>query len=192
MEMPISRAAAYLKRNRTTHSWAGDSNLMSRSCPNTQTLHDHMLQTRAAGVDTSNNRRSTNVVYRSPPSSCSSSPGRSTSSEKSSRGDKKSLERPSSSYSYDGGFFISANNASKDFFVIDPEWVSEDQTVKKLDPNGDGGSGGRSVGGGGGGGGGGGTSTTNSSWRRSFMWNSYRRSKSAPPPKYRNPITWKY
>ena len=50
MEMPISRGAAYIKRNRTTHSWYGDGGqgfgLMSTSMPCARTLEDHMRRSR--------------------------------------------------------------------------------------------------------------------------------------------------
>ena len=52
MDMPISRASAFLKRNRTTHSWYGDwtspNHLMSQSYPSARTLEDHMRNARAA------------------------------------------------------------------------------------------------------------------------------------------------
>lgn len=103
--------------------------------------------------------------------------------------------RPSSAYSYDGGFFITANNHGKDSFVINPEWVSEDETVKKLN-------GGQDVklamhgerGGEGDGGTGGGASRdgVDGTKPKLITWKSYasKRSKSAPPARLRNPITW--
>ena len=54
MDMPITRASAYFKRNRTTHSWCEDwafpNELMARSCPGGgggRTLEDHMRRERA-------------------------------------------------------------------------------------------------------------------------------------------------
>lgn len=176
MDIPLSRAAAYMKRNRSTHAWSGlgSSDLMSRSCPNARTLADHMRQTRSSAqfVDFRQGRNFSNTSPRrsagEPPSSSESSPGPSRSSTISIRKKEAGFKgRPSSAYSYDGGFFISANNASKDFFVINPEWVSEVETARRLS-----------------------SKASGHGWK-SHPWtgNDFRRSKSAPPAKYRNPIT---
>ena len=69
---------------------------------------------------------------------------------------------------------MTANNAAKDFFVIDPEWVSEDGSVKKLS----GGDEAKKI------------VTQSRAPPRVITWKSYKRSRSAPPIKYRNPITW--
>ena len=106
--------------------------------------------------------------------------------------DVTDASRPSSAYSYDGGLFVTANNRNKDFFVINPEWVSEDETVKKLS---------------------GGVETkmamsqedaakgecdvVDAPRPQPITWKSYARrnpsrsrASSAPPARLRNPITW--
>ncbi|CAG5129190.1 unnamed protein product [Candidula unifasciata] len=109
MNRPISHAIAYQKRNQTTHIWTDSSQLMSRSLPTSSFLH------------------------RSYGSSAASSPrsSRDTSSEKTSPAGKPTRTRPSSSYSYDGGFFVGAHTGQAEYFVIHPDWVSEAITLKK-------------------------------------------------------------
>ena len=115
-------------------------------------------------------------MFDAAPSSSSSSPGPTTAAKipREKGGPLDEDRRPSSAYSYDGGFFVTANNAAKDFFVIDPEWVSEDDTVRKMS----GGAEAKKL------------ITQSKAPPRIITWKSYKRSRSAPPAKYRNPITW--
>ncbi|XP_067665501.1 uncharacterized protein [Haliotis asinina] len=71
-------------------------------------------------------------------------------------------KRPSTTYEYDGGVFA-PTTPRRDFFVIHPDWVSESVTVQKL--------------------------SLNERTKKSSTWPG-RRCRSAPPPKFRNPITW--
>lgn len=73
-------------------------------------------------------------------------------------------ESARSKYEYDGGIFDTSNYPRKEYFVIHPDWVSEAMTIQKLSLND----------------------------RKPVMSSSWpgRRCKSAPPPKYRNIITW--
>lgn len=145
MNQPMSRSVAYQRRNQTTHLWTDSSNLMSQSVPAASFLHRHF-------------------------SSASSSP-------RSSHDDsgKVNKARPSSSYSYDGGFFVGAHSGQAEYFVIHPDWVSEAMTVKKVSL---------------------GDKKTGSSLQRSISLTARvlpegRRCLSAPP-KQRNPITMEH
>ncbi|KAK7116382.1 uncharacterized protein [Littorina saxatilis] len=219
MEMPITRAKAYQKRNRTTHSWYGDwssgNDVMSRSCPAGNTLEDHMHRARATmasssfrrprAIDSTDStvpkviRSKSSVRAQAPPSSTASSPGPTTAIKVPqtgrrrrtlTEGDHLDPNGPSSAYSYDGGFFVTANNANKDFFVIDPEWVSEGESARSQSE--EGGKEGNNKGAPEGKNKGGpvGRNRGAPPPPKVITWKSYNRSRSAPPPKYRNPITW--
>ncbi|XP_059171410.1 uncharacterized protein LOC131952666 [Physella acuta] len=140
---------AYQKRNRTTHMWTDGSQLMSQSLPSSSFLHRQFA------------------------SSASSSPrsSRDATSEKASPAGKSATARPSSSYSYDGGFFVGAHSGQAEYFVIHPDWVSEAVTIKKL-----------SIG----------SKSSGPPVSKSASFRNWggRRCLSAPPAKRRNPITW--
>ncbi|CAG5120236.1 unnamed protein product, partial [Candidula unifasciata] len=145
MSQPIPRSVAYQRRNQTTHLWTDSSHLMSRSVPTANFLHRHFSSTAS-----------------SPRSSLDDS-------------EKTSKARPSSSYSYDGGFFVGAHSGQAEYFVIHPDWVSEAMTVKKASL---------------------GDKRPGSSLKRSISLTSRtlpegRRCLSAPP-KQRNPITMEH
>lgn len=108
MNQPITHSAAFQKRNQDTHRWTDGSQLMSRSLPSNSFLH------RSYGSSASSPRSS-----------------RDASSEKTSPAGKSTRTRPSSSYSYDGGFFVGAHTGKAEYFVIHPDWVSEAITLKK-------------------------------------------------------------
>ncbi|XP_076465859.1 uncharacterized protein LOC143297407 [Babylonia areolata] len=207
MELPISRASAFQKRNRTTHSWYGDWSsagcIMSQSCPSARTLEEHMrnarkamsvsssfYQPRASSSPSAIKARSLPGAYsgrrgtRAPPSSSASSPGPTTAVKIPQAAALAKGPPPSTSYSYDGGFFVTANNANKDFFVIDPEWVSEEGTIKKM-PEGKAAAaaGSKNV------------AAAGKPTGKAAGSKNYKRSKSAPPTNHRvvqNPITWQY
>ncbi|CAL1531839.1 unnamed protein product [Lymnaea stagnalis] len=145
----VPHSMAFQRRNRTTHIWTDGSQLMSTSLPTGSFLHQHVNSS----------------LLSSPRSS------RSTASEKTSPAGKPS--RPSSSYSYDGGFFLGAHSGHAEYFVIHPDWVSEAVSIKKL-----------SIGSK--------PSTPPVSKSASFRGGNWcgRRCLSAPPAKRRNPITW--
>lgn len=184
MDPPISRSTAYHIRNRTTHSWSEDAipiiDPMTMSCPNARSLEEHMRSARAY-VPRDPNPSPVVVKGRTIVSPSSPQPPR---------------DRPSSAYSYDGGLFLSANNCNKDYFVIHPDWVSEAMTVQKLSLNDRQGraqartmgpaASGRWLAGGGRGERAGRDEDEAGGGRRA------RRCKSAPPAKYRNPITWSF
>ncbi|KAL8570833.1 hypothetical protein ACOMHN_006982 [Nucella lapillus] len=224
MEGSMSRASAYQKRNKTTHSWYGDWSsagcIMSQSLPSARTLEEHMRNARKAMSVTSSfyqprrpgsssaeaSHSTTPVVHAKSvavpktlgngaftpsyvvkrgsgtvPSSSASSPGPTTAVKFPHADLHAHLDPinggPSNSYSYDGGFFVTANNANKDFFVIDPEWVSEVGTIKKHPP-------GKTA-----------AATPDKPVVTKPPRNprNYKRSKSAPPAKHRqNPIMWQY
>lgn len=85
------------------------------------------------------------------------------SSQSSTKSGSKKQERPQSHNPYDGGVFTHPHSSKREYFVIHPDWVSEAMTIQKL-------------------------SLTDRKVRSS-TWPG-RRCKSAPPPKFRNPITW--
>ena len=185
MDPPISRSTAYHIRNRTPHSWSEDAatptiDPMTMSCPNARSLEEHMRSARA-------------YVPRDPNPSPVIVKGRTIAQSPSSP--QPPRDRPSSAYSYDGGLFLSASSCNKDYFVIHPDWVSEAMTVQKLSlterqgrapARTFGPASGRWALGGEGRGGGGerGEEDEVGGSRRA------RRCRSAPPAKYRNPITW--
>ncbi|XP_041365267.1 uncharacterized protein LOC121380496 isoform X2 [Gigantopelta aegis] len=138
MDIPKPHSAAYNRRNQTTFSW------YSQSCPSESFLFRH------------------NSPSPSTPSSGGRSPAKSPTYTKITEQKFKKQSRPMTSHAYDGGLFCNFTPRA-DYFVIDPEWVSEHDTIKKL-----------------------------SSERkpRSKTLPVRRRCKSAPPPKHRNPITW--
>lgn len=76
--------------------------------------------------------------------------------------------RPESAnhYSYDGGIFL-PNKPKHEYFVIHPDWVSESMTIQKLS-----------------------LSERKPTYVSKTMTWPGRRCKSAPPAKFRNPITW--
>ncbi|XP_012946605.1 uncharacterized protein LOC106014103 [Aplysia californica] len=149
---PIPRSVAYQRRNQTTHSWYDTGHMMSQSLPSGGFLH----------------RQYTSSASSTPRSS------RDATSEKGSPVVKSASARPSSSYSYDGGFFVGAHAGQAEYFVIHPDWVSEAMTIKKLSigskkgPSGAG---------------------AHMPKARARSWQG-RRCMSAPPSKLRNPITW--
>ena len=75
---------------------------------------------------------------------------------------------PKMNYFYDGGLFTHPKHSSHDYFVIHPDWVSESMTIQKLSLT---------------------ERTKVLPVSKSMTWPG-RRCISAPPPKYRNPITW--
>ncbi|KAK7009538.1 hypothetical protein BgiMline_001070 [Biomphalaria glabrata] len=151
MDIP-QPSKSFQRRNMTTHLWTDGSQLMSRSMPTSSFLH----------------QRYNSSFPTSPRSS------RDTASEKTSPvAGKQANARPSSSYSYDGGFFLGAHSGQAEYFVIHPDWVSEAVTIKKLSV------GNKTVG----------APVAKSASFKSGIW-SGRRCLSAPPAKRRNPITW--
>uniref|UniRef100_A0A0L8H4Z9 Uncharacterized protein n=1 Tax=Octopus bimaculoides TaxID=37653 RepID=A0A0L8H4Z9_OCTBM len=79
------------------------------------------------------------------------------------RFNERKLPRPeSSNYIYEGGLFSTPSSPRRDYFVIHPEWVSEGATHIRL---------------------------SRDKKNRTGTWPG-RRCRSAPPPSYRNPITW--
>lgn len=80
----------------------------------------------------------------------------------------KSASQKNSKYLNDGGLFTHPKNCNPDYFVIHPDWVSESMSIQKL-------------------------SLTDRNKgipkSKSMSWPG-RRCNSAPPSKYRNPITW--
>ncbi|ESP03324.1 hypothetical protein LOTGIDRAFT_171558 [Lottia gigantea] len=140
MEWLKQKKANYEKRNQTTHSWYSQSftgnlpTVRSKSATSTPT----------AGIMIPKKSHSTNSSPLKP-----HGPG----------------PRPDSAnqqYSYDGGVFLS-RSPRHDFFIIHPEWVSEEPTIEKL--------------------------SIKEKRAKSMSW-PRRRCKSAPPAKIRNPITW--
>lgn len=71
-------------------------------------------------------------------------------------------------YFYDGGLFTHPKNSNPEYFVIHPDWVSESMTIQKLSL----------------------TDRTRTITKSKSMTLPGRRCSSAPPSKYRNPITW--
>ncbi|KAL8586441.1 hypothetical protein ACOMHN_050036 [Nucella lapillus] len=184
MDPPISRSAAYNLRNRTTHAWTGDNDptayhpsspdFMTMSCPSPRSLEEHM---RSARTSVPRDPNPSPVVVKGRAVLSPSSP--------------QPRDRPSSAYSYDGGLFLSAGSfSSKDYFVIHPDWVSEAMTVQKLSLNErQGRPQSRSSG----------QASARRGWGKDEEEEEgenvvgkrrFRRCKSAPATKNRNPITW--
>lgn len=82
-----------------------------------------------------------------------------------SRSETPNRPESAASYSYDGGVFL-PNKPKHEYFVIHPDWVSESMTIQKLS-----------------------LSERKPAYVKSGTWPG-RRCKSAPPTKFRNPITW--
>lgn len=80
----------------------------------------------------------------------------------------KSSASQNSKYFYDGGLFTHPKNSNPEYFVIHPDWVSESMTIQKLSL----------------------TDRTKTVPKSKSMTLPGRRCNSAPPSKYRNPITW--
>lgn len=80
------------------------------------------------------------------------------------RSAERQIPRPdSANYIYDGGLFTTPSSPRRDCFVIHPEWVSESSPTH--------------------------VRVAREKKSRSGTWPG-RRCRSAPPPSYRNPITW--
>ena len=73
-----------------------------------------------------------------------------------------------SKYEHDGGLFTHPKDLHADYFVIHPEWVSESMSIQKLSLS---------------------ERTKHIARSKSLTWPG-RRCNSAPPARYRNPITW--
>lgn len=71
-------------------------------------------------------------------------------------------------YYYDGGLFTHPKDLHPDYFVIHPDWVSESMSIQKLSLS---------------------ERTKHIPRSKSLTWPG-RRCNSAPPARYRNPITW--
>ncbi|KAK6188824.1 hypothetical protein SNE40_004922 [Patella caerulea] len=138
MDWLRKKTANFEKRNQTTHSW------YSQSVPS-----GSFLDSRAASQPSTSRTLLPKKSFstNSSPISCNG-PARS--------------ESVTSPYSYDGGVFTS-RSPKRDFFVIHPDWVSEETSIEKM--------------------------SIKEKKMRSMSW-PRRRCKSAPPPKFRNPITW--
>ncbi|XP_053405623.1 uncharacterized protein LOC123565434 isoform X2 [Mercenaria mercenaria] len=80
----------------------------------------------------------------------------------------KSAANKNSKYFYDGGLFTHPKNGNPEYFVIHPDWVSESMSIQKLSLT---------------------DRTKTIPKSKSMTWPG-RRCNSAPPSKYRNPITW--
>lgn len=82
------------------------------------------------------------------------------------RSKSAALQKPK--YFNDGGLFTHQQNSGNDCFVIHPDWVSESISIQKLSLT---------------------DRSKNLPRSKSMTWNG-RRCNSAPPPMYRNPVTW--
>lgn len=80
----------------------------------------------------------------------------------------KTSASKNSKYFYDGGLFTHPKESHPDYFVIHPDWVSESMTIQRLNL----------------------TDKPRSIPKSKSMTLPGRRCNSAPPSKYRNPITW--
>ncbi|XP_060587453.1 uncharacterized protein LOC132742966 isoform X3 [Ruditapes philippinarum] len=81
----------------------------------------------------------------------------------------KSAATKNSKYDYDGGLFTHPKSAHPEYFIIHPDWVSESMSIQKLSL----------------------TDRTKTLIPKSKSFTlPGRRCNSAPPSKYRNPITW--
>ena len=71
-------------------------------------------------------------------------------------------------YEYQGGLFLKSGHKARDF-TIHPDWVSENIQIAKLT-----------------------LKNRNAESSQDYKYSTYpmRRCRSAPPPQYRNPITW--
>lgn len=160
LQEQTKKAQSYLRRNSPSHSW------YSHSYPTVKPLEKFVRPPYAY--------MSASVGERDLASALSSSSSRSSSTKSS---PKHGCCRPKSAsaknsndqkYDYDGGLFTHPKNHPNDFFVIHPDWVSESMTIQKLSL----------------------TERTRALPKSRSMTIPGRRCNSAPPPKYRNPITW--
>ncbi|KAL4227552.1 hypothetical protein ACF0H5_012995 [Mactra antiquata] len=102
-------------------------------------------------------------------SALSGSSSRSSSAKSSpSHGCRPKSSKNSAKYLYDGGLFAHPKNGNPEYFVIHPDWVSESMSIHKLSLS----------------------ERTKVLPKSKSMTLPGRRCNSAPPPKYRNPITW--
>lgn len=101
-------------------------------------------------------------------SALSASSSRSSSAKSSPSHACKTKSSKNNKYDYDGGLFTHPKNGNPEYFVIHPDWVSESMTIQKLSLT---------------------DRTKVLPKSKSMTWPG-RRCNSAPPPKYRNPITW--
>ncbi|XP_052101113.1 uncharacterized protein LOC127735060 isoform X4 [Mytilus californianus] len=142
-----TKSASFQRRNKTSQQW------YSQSVPNTSYINNHMRLYNGQGNSGHQSRHSHNSKV---PRSASTA-----------RSDTSSRPESATHFnSNDGGIFL-PNRPKHDYFVIDPEWVSESLTIQKLS-----------------------LSERKPTYATRTMTWPGRRCKSAPPSKCRNPITW--
>lgn len=142
-----TKSASFQRRNKTSQQW------YSQSVPNTSYINNHM---RLYSGQVNNGHQSRHSHNSKVPRSASTA-----------RSDTSNRPESATHFnSNDGGIFL-PNRPKHDYFVIDPEWVSESLTIQKLS-----------------------LSERKPTYATRAMTWPGRRCRSAPPSKCRNPITW--
>ncbi|XP_052792865.1 uncharacterized protein LOC128226833 isoform X2 [Mya arenaria] len=162
------KTASYMKRNAPAHPWH------SHSYPSVRPMEKFVRPPHAY--------MSASVGERDLSSALSSSSSRSSSAKSSpqhrpmcrpssgaSKSSTNSKLSPNNKYYYDGGLFTHPKENHSDYFVIHPDWVSESMSIQKLSLS---------------------ERTKQLPPKSKSMTWPQRRCYSAPPSKYRNPITW--
>lgn len=160
------KTASYLKRNQPAHPWH------SHSYPSVRPLEKFVRPPYAYMSASVGEREMSSAMSSSSSrsSSAKSSPQHKACGRTASMSSKSSANNKSpNKYDYDGGLFTHPKDAHAEYFVIHPDWVSESMSIQKL-------------------------SLTDRTKQlpprsKSMTWPG-RRCNSAPPSKYRNPITW--
>ncbi|KAH3833773.1 uncharacterized protein LOC127879254 isoform X2 [Dreissena polymorpha] len=157
------KTASYLKRNQPSHPWH------SHSYPSVRPMEKFVRPPHAYMSASVNERDLSSALSSSSSRSSSAKSSPVHKASKTASAGKASSVKNNSNYYYDGGLFTHPRDSHADYFVIHPDWVSESMSIQKL-------------------------SLTERKKQlppksKSMTWPG-RRCNSAPPSKYRNPITW--